>query len=186
MPIDTLDIIDNFGKETFEGLVAKNVYMMLFPMVRSGNGIVADTSENLLNGYKLGGFTGSGDTADSEELQDQLMGNEYKVFVGGILDGGDFTINSMFNPDKPRLKIIPMRHSRIVSPQFVFLMATTSDDPEKLDVFLAAGVNYLGGRDIKGDFGKVIGTSFKFKVTGKSKVGTAECGQLDIAFYGPM
>lgn len=188
-PPDTInaeEILGQMGEESFEGLVAKNVLMMLFPMIRDGNGLKADTSENLLNGYKVGGFSGSGDSVDSEELQDQLMGGEYKAFISGAIDAGDFSITTAFNPDKGRLKITPIRHARVVSPQFALLLATTCDDKTKLDVWMIAGVNYLGGREIKGDFGKIIGSSIKFKMTGKPRVGTSECGQIDIGLYGEL
>lgn len=184
--INAEEIIDQIAESSFEGLVSKGVLMMLFPMLRNGSGLQADTSENLLNGYKVGGFSGSGDSVDSEELQDQLMGGEYKAFISGAIDAGDFSITTAFNPDKGRLKITPIRHSRVVSPQFVLLLATTSEDKDKLDVWMIAGVNYLGGREIKGDFGKVIGSSIKFKMTGKPKIGTTECGQIAIDLYGLM
>ena len=184
--INALDIINDFGGSAFEGLVAKGVLMLLFPMVRNGSAIQADTSENLLHGYKVGGFTGSGETVDSEELQDQLTGGAYKAYISGSIDAGDMNLTATFDPDKGPLKLTPMRHSRVVTPNFVYLLATTSPDPEKLDVFLIAGVNYLGGRDIKGDYGKVIGTSFKFKITGKPKVGTKECGRIAISLYGEL
>lgn len=182
--VDAATILNKMGDDAFEGIVSKGVLMMLFPMVRNGTSLKADTTENLLNGYKVGGFSGSGDSVDSEELQDQLMGGENKVFFSGAVDAGDFSITTAFNPEKGRLKLVPIRHSRVVSPQFALLLATTCDEPTKLDVWFIAGVNYLGGREIKGDFGKIIGSSLKFKVSGKPKVGTAECGQIDIALYG--
>jgi hypothetical protein len=179
--INTLDLIDVEGENAFEGLIAKGVLMMLFQMVRDGSDILCDTSENLLNGYKLGGFNSSGETVDSEELQDQLSG-VYKAFISGSIDPGDFTINATFDPDKGPIKLVPMRHSRVVTPQFVLLLATTCNEADKLDVWMLAGVNYLGGREIKGDLGKSVGTSFKCKITGKPKVGTKNCDASPLIF----
>ena len=53
----------------------------------------------------------------------------------------------------------------------------------ELQGFLAAGVNYKGGKDIKGDYGKVIKTSLKFEISGESKQGYDKVGIIAMSLY---
>ncbi|GHT28041.1 hypothetical protein FACS18942_08080 [Planctomycetales bacterium] len=75
------------------------------------------------------------------------------------------------------------------TPQFILMLGIYPADtplgtvPATLDGFFAAGCNYAGGGDIKGDYGKVIGSSLKFKLTGQVKIGTAEVGSIDYQLY---
>jgi hypothetical protein len=161
--------IDKLTEQAFQALVSKGIYALLFATKydTASKKIVADTSKNILYGYKVGGFNTSGDSADSEEFQDQLSGGFFKSFIGGAIDGGDFSFNSYFAPDKPKPKITGIVRSTVITPQFILILAIEHEDEDKLQGFFASGINYLGGNDIKGDLGKAIGSSMKFKISGK-------------------
>jgi hypothetical protein len=166
------------ASERFEALVAKGIHAILFRVTRSG----IDSTKNLLYGYPIGGFNTSGDSVDSEEFQDQTRGGMYKNFVGGAIDPGDITFTAYFAPDMGKPDIEGVTNSRSLTPQFVLTLATKKDD-DTLEGFFSAGVNYAGGNEIKGDFGKFIGSSMKFKITGKPSVGYEEVGDIDMALY---
>ncbi len=184
MPEPENTIISQITDEAYEALVAKGVHVLLFPLVKESTGIKADTAKNLLKGWPIGSFTGSGETADSEEYQDQLIGGIYKTFISGGLDPGDINLKTYFNPDVGKPDIAPVKHSRTITPQFVLMLATTCDEPEQLEVWWSGGVNYLGGGGINGDYGKVIGSELKFKVSGAVKVGKTNNGKIPKSLYG--
>ncbi|MDR1270633.1 MAG: hypothetical protein LBK82_14015 [Planctomycetaceae bacterium] len=180
------DVVTQLEKQSFEALVSKGIYALLFPMINDGEGIKADISNNVLNGYPVGGITSGGDSADSEEFQDQLMGGEFKTFIGGAIDPGDVTFNTYFSVEKGRPQISGVRNSRVITPQFILILAIQSETDGKLQGFFAAGVNYSGGNDIKGDYGKIIGSSLKFKITGSVKAGATAVGLIDKELYGEL
>jgi len=70
----------------------------------------------------------------------------------------------------------------VFTPQFLLILARKKSDTV-LEGFFSAGVNYAGGNDIKGDYGKVIGSSLKFKITGEPKVGYEEVGDFPLSVY---
>jgi len=164
--------------ERIEALVSKGIHAMLFRMTRSGT----DTSRNLLYGYPVGGFNTSGESVDQEEFQDQLAGGMHKTFIGGAVDPGDITFNAMFVPEMGMPEIEGVVNSMSMTPQFTLVLARKKSDTV-LEGFFSAGVNYAGGNDIKGDYGKVIGTSLKFKITGKPQVGYAKVGDIPMSLY---
>ncbi|MDR1959385.1 MAG: hypothetical protein LBQ54_10165 [Planctomycetaceae bacterium] len=182
------EIYDVIASQGFDALVSKGIYAMLFPVTRNETtgDFETDTATNLLNGYPVGGISGSGDTADSEEFQDQLMGGVNKCFISGAIDPGDISFNTYYSLSKGRPKIQSIKHSRVITPQFVLMLAVTTDDEDMLQGWFAAGVNYSGGGEIKGDNGKIIGSSLKFKVTGMVKAGSEEVGLIDKSLYGPL
>jgi hypothetical protein len=180
------DVVAQLEKQSFEALVSKGIYAMLFPMIHDGTERKADISNNLLNGYPIGGITSGGDSTDSEEFQDQLMGGEFKTFIQGATDPGDVTFNTYFNLEKGRPPITGIRNSRVITPAFILILAIESETADKLQGFFVAGVNYSGGNDIKGDYGKIIGSSLKFKITGSVKVGATAVGLIDKALYGEL
>jgi hypothetical protein len=182
----TPDIVTELEKQSFEALISKGIYGLLFLMIHDGDTIKADISENLLNGYPVGGITGGGDSVDSEEFQDQLLGGDYKTFVRGAVDPGDVTFNTYFSMEKGKPKLSGIRNSRIITPEFILILAIQSEDEDKLQGFFAAGVNYSGGNDLKGEYGKVIGSSLKFKITGSVKVGADAVGMIDKSLYGEL
>jgi hypothetical protein len=180
-------VIDELASQAFVSLVSKGIYAMLFKTVDNGGGSTsADTSANLLNGYPVGGFTGGGDNVDQEEFQDQLMGGSFKTFIGGAIDAGDMTFNTYFAANKGRPPITGVVNSTMITPQYILVLAYQHTDPDKLQGFFAAGVNYLGGNDLKGEYGTTIGSSLKFKITGAVKAGTEEVGVLQKSIYGPL
>jgi hypothetical protein len=161
-------------------MVSKGIYAILLKLKTSGE---ADTSRNILNGYTIGSITSGGDTVTSEEFQDQLLGGTNKTFISGAIDPGDFTISTYFNPDKPKPEIDPVVNSIVTTPQFILILATTGGAEGALKGFWAGGVNYNGGQEIKGEYAKIIGSSFKFKASGEVKVGFAAVGELSMALY---
>jgi hypothetical protein len=76
-------------------------------------------------------------------------------------------------------------NSTVITPQFMLILAKKKSDTV-LEAFFAAGVNYSGGNDLKGDYGKIIGSSLKFKISGEPKVGFAACGEIPMTWYGPL
>lgn len=177
-------VLDEVQNKAFKALVSKGIHALLFPMKEDDDGnIVCDISLNLLKGYPVGGFSGSGDTADSEEFQDQLMGGAYKNFVPGAVDPGDISFNTYFTPGKAKPNLATVKNSMVFTPQFMLALATETNDPETLQGFFAAGVNYQSGSDLKGDYGKIIGSSLKFKITGEPKWGFAEVGTIAKTLY---
>ncbi len=181
-----VNVIKELEMQHFEAIVSKGIRGLLFSMIHDGTKAKADTTKNILNGYPIGGITTSGDSVDSEEFQDQLMGGEFKSFVAGAIDGGDVTLTTYFNVAKGRPPITGIRHSRVITPQFILILATTCTTPGKLQGWFAAGVNYNGGNEIKGDYGKIIGSSLKFKISGTVKVGAPNVGLIDESLYGPL
>ncbi|MDR1383323.1 MAG: hypothetical protein LBJ67_05700 [Planctomycetaceae bacterium] len=181
-----MSFIDDIASQSFKALVSKGVYALLFPIkITSGTPSVV-TDSNLLNGYPVGTFNGSGDTADSEEFQDQLRGGLFKMFAGGAIDPGDVTLNTYFAPELGRPKLPTIVNSEVISPQFLLILAVGSTTSGKLKGFFAAGVNYSGGNDIKGDYGKIIGSSLKFKISGLVKAGYDEIGEINKSLYGTI
>jgi hypothetical protein len=166
--------------------------------------IKANRENNLLQGYAVGSITSSGDTVSSEEFQNQLAGGNNKTFVGGAIDPGDFTITTYFNPDKGRPPVEGVVDSIVYSPQFILMLAVEDPDSPILTTinsgqqneyqeivaydlkgFWCGGVNYNGGNDFKGDIGKIIGSSLKFKATGDISVGFEEVGNIGYELYDP-
>ena len=178
--------IDTIPFQAFEALVAKGVYCLLFPLKVTGGNMINDTTENLLNGIPIGNITIGDETPEQEEFQDQLAGGLYKTFAGGSIDPGDLNLTSYFAPGKPPLKIQGVVNSTVIIPQFTFIAAVQDTDPMKLQAFFAAGVNYNGGQGIQGDFGKIIKSNLKFKISGKPLRGFQAAGKLDKSLYGPI
>jgi hypothetical protein len=181
MPTEN-QIITQVANEAFEALVAKGLHAMLFPLKRQGANIVTDTSVNLLKGYPIGSINSSGDSADSEEFQDQLRGGMYKTKIGGAVDPGDITFKAYFAPTMGKPKIEGIVNSMVFTPQFLLILARKQSDTELQGVF-SAGVNYAGGNDIQGEYGKVVGSSLKFQITGEPKVGYNEVGTFPMSLY---
>ncbi|MDR2757618.1 MAG: hypothetical protein LBC20_18160, partial [Planctomycetaceae bacterium] len=75
-------------------------------------------------------------------------------------------------------------NSTVTSPQFILILAIQHTTETLLQGFFAAGVNYAGGNDIKGDYGKTMGSSMKFKITGTPKWGFTEVGTFNKTLYG--
>ena len=180
--MSTPTVITQIANENFEALVSKGIHAMLFALKRIGGTVQADTSVNLLYGYPIGGFTKGEESAEQEEFQDQIRGGIYKTFVGGAIDPGDIIFNAYFSPTMGKPEIEGAINSTIITPQFVLLLARKQSDT-LLQGFLAAGVNYSGGNDIKGDYGKIIGSSLKFKASGKPSFGYEEVGTLPMSLY---
>jgi hypothetical protein len=181
---DKVDVIEELQSNAFKQMVSKGIRIMLFQMKDKSGTIEADTTTNILYGWPLGTIKSSGDTADSEEFQDQLSGGTYKTFISGGIDPGDVTLNTYFSPTVGKPAITPIVDSVVFTPQFLLLFATTmASDPTKLQVFFAAGVNYIGGGDVNGDIGKIIGSTLKFKISGEPKLGTVACGTVAMSLY---
>lgn len=170
-------VATQIASERFEALVSKGIHAMLFPVTRDG----LDKSKNLLYGYPVGGFNTSGETVDQEEFQDQTRGGDYKTFIPGATDPGDITFNTYFDQNKGKPPIEGVVNSTVMTPQFVLVLAR-KQSATQLQGFFTAGVNYSGGNDIKGDYGKVIGSSLKFKITGKPYYGP-EVGTIPMSEY---
>ena len=166
------------GNERFEALVSKGIHALLFPVTRDG----VDTSKNLLYGYPIGGFNTSGDTVESEDFQDQILGGMYKTKISGAIDPGDITCNAYFAPEMGKPKIEGVVNSMVMTPQFILILARKKS-ATMLEGFFAAGVNYGGGNDTKGDYGKAIGSSMKFNISGEPKVGYDEVGDIPMDLY---
>jgi hypothetical protein len=178
MSVPPNDVATQLGNERFEALVAKGIHAILFAVTPSGT----DKTRNLLHGYPVGGFQTSGETADMEEFQDQIRGGNYKTYIGGAIDPGDITFNAYFAPTMGKPEIEGVINSTVLTPQFILQLARKQSDT-MLQGFFAAGVNYLGGNDIKGDYGKVIGSSLKFKISGEPLVGYAKVGPIAMSLY---
>ena len=186
MPNESLPgVFAEVQNRAFKALVSKGIYALLFPLKEVNGEIIVDTSENLLNGYPVGGFTGSGETVDSEEFQDQLMGGVYKNFVSGAVDPGDIGFTTYFTPAKGKPDLAKVVNSQVFTPQFLLILAVNQDD-NTLQGFFSGGVNYAGGNDLKADYGKIISSSFKFKITGEPNWGFAKCGSFPKSMYGSV
>ena len=147
---ETPNVVTLLEQQSFAALVSKGIRGLLFPPIQNGTSIKADTTNNILNGYPIGGITTGGDSVDSEEFQDQLLGGQNKSFLGGATDPGDITFTTYFNTAKGKPKLQRIRHSRSITPQFILILATTSPTEGKLQGWFASGVNYAGGNEIKG------------------------------------
>jgi hypothetical protein len=174
------EFVDTIESNATTALVSKGIYAMLYKMVKNGALFTPNVTKNYLFGYTIGGINGSGDTVSSEEYQDQLLGGTNKTFVPGAIDPGEITLTTYFDPQKGVPDVDPVRHSYIITPQFLLILAVLDSKatPKSLRPFWTGGVNYNGGNDLKGELGKVIGSSLKFKVTGKQKVGFRANGAL--------
>ena len=170
------------ANEAFEALVSKGIYVLLFPLKRTPTGIEVDTTKNILYGYPVGGFNTGGESVESEEFQDQIRGGMYKTKVAGAIDPGDVSFNAYFNPNMGKPKIEGVINSMVITPQFALYLARKKTETT-LEGFLAAGVNYAGGNDIKGDYGKIIGSSLKFAISGEPKFGYEEVGEIPMVLY---
>ena len=169
--------------EAFEAIVAKGIHALLFPLKRGTNGsIEIDTSKNLLYGYPIGSFNTGGESVDSEEFQDQTRGGIYKTKVAGAIDPGDITFNAYFDPKFGKPDIAGVHNSMVFTPQFVLYLARKKSETE-LQGFFAAGVNYAGGSEIKGDYGKILGSSLKFAISGEPQYGENKVGIISMAHY---
>jgi hypothetical protein len=175
--------IDSLTQQAFQGLVSKGIYALLFPLKTDEGELVIDTTTNLLADYPVGGFSTSGDSADSEEFQSQLAGGVNKTFLAGAIDPGDISFNTYFAPNKSKPNVAGVVNSTVTSPQFILILAIQHTTATLLQGFFAAGVNYAGGNDIKGDYGKTMGSSMKFKITGTSKWGFTEVGTFPKTLY---
>lgn len=175
--------IDSLTAQAFQGLVSKGIYGLLFPLKTVAEQLVIDTTTNLLADYPVGGFSTSGDSVDSEEFQSQLAGGNNKTFLAGAVDPGEITFNSYFAPSKGKPKVTGAVNSTVTSPQFILILAIEHATSTLLQGFFAAGVNYAGGNEIKGDYGKTMGSSMKFKITGNTKWGFTEVGTFNKSLY---
>ena len=180
MPIN--EIMTQIEGESFEALVSKGIHAILFPLKRVGLNVTTDKSKNLLYGYPVGGFNTSGENVDQEEFQDQIRGGDYKTFLPGATDPGDITFNTYFAPTLGKPDIAGVVNSMVITPQFILALARKQSDTV-LQGFFLAGVNYAGGNEIKGDYGKAIGSSLKFKISGKPTVGYDEVGTFPMSLY---
>ena len=86
-----------------------------------------------------------------------------------------------FTPDKGKPEIPGVVDSMVMTPQFILILARKKG--AGLEGFLSAGVSYAGGNDLKGDYGKTIGSSLKFKITGEVKSGYAAVGPVSMQLY---
>jgi hypothetical protein len=158
-------------------------------MEKVGADIKIDSTKNILNGYPVGTFNSGGESVDSEEFQDQLSGGNYKAFLGGAIDGGDITFNTYFEPSKGKPNIPGIVKSKIITPQFTLILAIVNTiqagtgDILTLQPFYASGVNYSGGAELKGDLGKAIGSSLKFKISGEPIMGTTDLDPIAYSYY---
>ena len=177
----TPEILTQIANEGFEALVAKGIHAMLFRIERQGTGYRTDTTKNLLYGYPIGNFTKGEESVESEEFQDQIRGGSYKNHVAGAIDAGDITFNAYFDVNVGKPDIEGVVNSTVFTPQFALILARKKSDT-MLEGFFSAGVNYLGGNDIKGDYGKVIATSLKFKISGKPTYGK-KVGEIAMSLY---
>ena len=180
MSID--NIITQIEDESFEALVSKGIHAILFALKRQNGQITTDKTKNLLYGYPVGGFNTSGDTVDMEEFQDQIRGGMNKTFLPGAVDPGDITFTTYFAPALGKPPIEGAINSTVIIPQFILALARKQSDTV-LQGFFLAGVNYAGGCEIKGDYGKAIGSSIKFKITGSLTVGYNSVGPIPMALY---
>jgi hypothetical protein len=178
----TPQIFTQITDEGFEALVSKGIHALLFPVHRVGSNFQADTSVNLLHGYPIGNFTKGEESTDQEEIQDQIRGGDYKIFVPGATDPGDLTFNAYFPPAKGKPDVEGAVNSLVITPQFVVMLARRQS-ATTLHGFLVAGVNYSGGVDIQGNYGNVIGTSLKFKLSGKPIYGFDKVGTIPMSLY---
>jgi hypothetical protein len=182
MSIPPPDVFTQITSEGFEALVSKGIHVLLFRVHRVGGVIQTDKSVNLLCGYPVGGFNTSGESVDSEDFQDQIRGGMHKTKVGGAIDPGDITFNAYFDPNRGKPEIEGVVNSMSITPQFVLALARKKSSTQ-LQGFFAAGVNYAGGMDIKGDYGKIIGSSLKFAITGEPKFGHDAVGTFPMSDY---
>ena len=166
------------GNERFETFVSKGIYALLFPVTRDG----VDTTKNLLYGYPVGSFNMSGETVEMEDFQDQIRGGMNKTFIAGQTDPGDITFDAYFTPEMGKPPIEGVVNSMVFTPQFILTLARKKD-ATTLEGFFSAGVNYAGGNEIKGDLGKAMKTSLKFKITGETLVGYDKVGDIDMSLY---
>jgi hypothetical protein len=180
MPEIELPSTLNDLQQVTTAMVSKGIHAILLKMKAAG---VADTSKNILKGYTVGSITSGGDTVTSEEFQDQLLGGTNKTFIASAIDPGDFTISTYYNPSLAKPKVDPVTDSLVITPQFILILATTGGAEGALKGFWAGGVNYNGGNELKGEYGKIIGSSFKFKASGEPKVGFTDVGEIAMALY---
>ena len=176
------DIITQIENDSFEALVSKGIHAILFAMKRTGGTITTDKSKNLLYGYPVGGFNTGGETVDMEEFQDQIRGGIYKTSLPGAIDPGDLTFTTYFAPSLGKPDVAGVVNSMVITPQFILCLARKISD-STLQGFFLSGVNYAGGNDIKGDYGKAIGSSLKFKISGEPKVGYDQVGNIPMSLY---
>ncbi|MCL2306154.1 MAG: hypothetical protein FWC43_12495 [Planctomycetaceae bacterium] len=186
MPEITLNTnLDKISEQAFKALVAKGIYCLLFPIKVSGKTKTTDTSKNLLNGVSVGNITIGDETPDQEEFQDQLLGGLYKMYAGGAIDPGDLSLATNFEPDAIPLEISGVVNSQVVTPQFALVLAVEKDD-KTLQGFFACGANYNGGQGLQGDYGKIIKSNLKFKLTGEPIRGFPKVGTFSKSLYGPL
>ena len=172
------EFMTQLASERFEALVSKGIHAILFPVTKTG----VNTTKNLLYGYPVGSFTSSGETVEMEDFQDQIRGGMSKTFIAGQADQGDISFEAYFSPEMGKPKIEGVVNSMVVTPQFILTLARKKSDTT-LEGFFSAGVNYAGGNDIKGDLGKAMKTSLKFKITGEVLVGYEEVGEIAMSLY---
>lgn len=141
----------------------ENLYILLFQLYKNGSGFTADTTTNILSDWPVGKFVSTGETVESLAFQDQLVGNSYKTFIGGNIDGGTITLSTPRRPDLQPLRMIPPRYTKVLSPAFLLFFAVDCEDQDRLKIRWSGGVNYLGGGDFDETPDKPI--SLKFKVT---------------------
>jgi len=176
--MSTPEFMTQIASERFEALVSKGIHAILFAVTRDG----IDKTKNLLHGYPVGGFNTSGETIEMEEFQDQIRGGMSKTFIAGQTDPGDITFDAYFSPEKGKPDIEGVVNSMVLTPQFILTLARKKSDTT-LEGFFSAGVNYSGGNEIKGDLGKAMKTSLKFKITGETLVGYAKVGDIAMSLY---
>ena len=166
------------GNERTEALVSKGIHAILFKTTRDG----VDDTVNLLYGYPIGTFKTSGETVEMEDFQDQIRGGMYKNSIPGAIDPGDISFDALFTPEMGKPDIEGAVNSMVLTPQFILTLARKKDE-NTLEGFFSAGVNYAGGNDINGDYGKVLKTSLKFKITGEPLVGYENVGDIAMSLY---
>lgn len=180
---NNLNFLQSITAEAREQLVSKGVHVILFAIERQSGALTLNTGNNLLKGWPIGSLSGSGDNSDSEEYGDQLSGGIYKTFIGGGIDPGDITLSSYFDVDVGKPDIQPIVNSRVITPQFVLMLAIPSSTASSLDVVWSGGVNWSGGGNINGELGKSVKSELKFKVTGEPKVGLSKNGTIPYTYY---
>lgn len=178
-PPSTPDIFATLTEDFFEALIAKGIHAILFRVKRDGT---TDKTKNLLYGVPIGNIKLGGESVDMEDFQDQIRGGMHKNKIGGAIDPGDVAFDGYYNPNVGKPDVVGVVNSMAVTPEFILTLARKKSKTV-LEGFFAAGVNYAGGMDITGDYGKVVKSSLKFSITGEPLYGYDDVGDIAMSLY---
>ncbi len=153
-------------EQTDDYMISAEIYCLFFPY---------GSRVNYMKGMKVTDINRSPTVYTQAEVGHQLASGIYANFATTKADPGELTVKNHFEFErgtKPPIHTYP----RIKGPTgTVMLGVVEPDDFDNIQIFFLCGANIAEEGGIEGNFGSVMMSATKFKLSGEPKMGTLEC-----------